>query len=75
LAAARVLEPLEVASPKEGSNQAKTVHMRGRAGLIVFIGVALVSGTLGAEIGYSVAGASTSSKRPSPTLKLEFDAL
>jgi len=33
----------------------------------VFIGVALVSGTLGAEICYSVAGASPSVKRSSPT--------
>jgi hypothetical protein len=41
--------------------------VRGRFGLIVFIGVALVLGALGAEIGDSVAGAGTSSKRPSPT--------
>jgi hypothetical protein len=33
----------------------------------VFIGVALVFGARGPEIGYAVAGASTSSKRPSPT--------
>jgi hypothetical protein len=41
--------------------------MSGRVGLIVIVGIALAPWALGAEIGDSVAGASTSWKRPSAT--------
>ena len=43
------------------------VHVSARVGLVMFITVDLVFGALGAETGYAVAGASASSKRPSPT--------